>query len=52
MTGILVESIKKFQLKYSKTLDKYALWNLEGTLILLDGRTKWLNNILNELKTN
>jgi DNA-binding PadR family transcriptional regulator len=50
MTGILIESIKKFQLKYGKTLDKYALWNLEGTLILFEGRTKWLNIVLSELE--
>lgn len=52
ITNTLMESIEKFKLKFQKNLDRYAIWNLEGTIIMLEGRIKWLNSILDELETN
>lgn len=52
MNAVLTDSIEKFRLKYRKSLDRYALWNLEGTLIQLEARTRWLNSILSEIETD
>lgn len=45
-----IESVEGFKVKYGSQLDKYALWNLKGSLDLLKCRLKWLNDILNDLK--
>jgi hypothetical protein len=50
LINILIDSIRKFMQQYHKSLDRYALWDLEGTVILLEGRIRWLDNIISELK--
>jgi DNA-binding PadR family transcriptional regulator len=50
LINIFINSIDKFKVQYQNNLDKYALWNLDGTLILREGRIKWLNHILSELE--
>lgn len=49
-TNTFIESIERFKLQYGSHLDKYALWNLKGSLDLLQCRLKWLNDILIDLK--
>lgn len=50
VTNAFIESIEGFKLKYGSHLDKYALWNLKGSLDLLQCRINWLNDMLNYLK--
>lgn len=50
VVNTFIDSIEKFKLQYGNNLDRYALWNLKGSLDFLQCRLKWLNDILNDLE--